>query len=257
MIYIKDHEAIKKMSKAGFELASIFEDLVKYVVPGVSTGAIDAFVAEQLKKRNLVSMTKGFMGYKHVSCISLNDEIVHGVPSMQRIVQESDLVKVDICASWQGYAADMARPFCMPALTDARTCTMVRVAQQALDAGIAQMRVGRRLSDISAAVQTVVEDAGFGVVRDFAGHGIGKRMHEDPELLNYGKPGKGPVLKTGMAFAIEPMITAGSYDLFVDADGWTAKTADHSWAMHVEDTVVITDGEPLIITRSTNGQTRL
>ena len=249
MIYIKDSEAISKMSKAGFELASIFEDLVTYVVPGISTGSIDLYIAEQLKKRNLVSMTKGFMGYRHVSCISLNDEVVHGVPSLDRIIKDSDLVKVDIVASWQGYAADMARAFCMPELRDLRILTMIETAQTALDAGILAAREGVRLSNISAAIQAVVEDGGYGVVRDFAGHGIGKRMHEDPEILNYGKPGKGPVLRKGMAFAIEPMITVGNYDVFIDDDGWTAKTVDHSWAMHVEDTIVITDGEPLIITR--------
>lgn len=250
MIYIKDAEAISKMSKAGFELATIFEELVSYVVPGASTGSVDAYIAEQLKKRNLVSMTKGFMGYRHVSCISLNDEVVHGVPSANRIIAENDLVKVDICASWQGYAADMARPFCMPGLQDTRVLAMVENAQKALDAGIARARDGVRLSDLSVAIQTVIESQGYGVVRDFAGHGIGKRMHEDPEVLNYGKPGRGPVLRKGMALAIEPMITMGNYEIFVDDhDGWTAKTADKSWAMHVEDTIVITDGEPLIITR--------
>lgn len=250
MIYIKDAEAISKMSKAGYELATIFEELKTYVVPGISTGAIDQYIAEQLKKRNLVSMTKGFMGYKHVSCISLNDEVVHGVPSLDRIIQETDLVKVDICASSQGYAADMARPFCMPGLINPQVLKMVDVAQNALDTGIAAARDGVRLSNLSAIIQKIVETAGFGVVRDFAGHGIGKRMHEEPELLNYGKPGRGPVLRAGMALAIEPMITVGHYDVFVDDhDGWTAKTMDHSWAMHVEDTIVITDGEPLIITR--------
>jgi methionyl aminopeptidase len=249
MIYIKDAEAISKMSKAGGELATIFEELETYIKPGISTGAVDSFIAEQLKKRNLISMTKGFMGYQHVSCISLNDEVVHGVPSFNRIIAEADLVKVDICASWQGYAADMARPFCMPGLRDSATLNMVKVAQDALDAGIAHARPGYRLSDISAAIQGVVENAGYGVVRDFAGHGIGKRMHEDPEVLNYGKPSKGPKLSAGMALALEPMITLGNYEIFVDRDGWTAKTVDHSWAMHVEDTVVITDGEPLIITR--------
>lgn len=249
MIYTKDAEAISKMSKAGFELATIFEELEQYIKPGISTGAIDVYVAEQLKKRNLVSMTKGFMGYQHVSCISLNDEVVHGVPSSRRIIAETDLVKVDICASWHGYAADMARPFCMPGLRDKAVLEMVKVAQDALDAGIACARPGYRLSDISAAIQRVVEGAGYGVVRDFAGHGIGKRMHEDPEVLNYGKPGKGPKLSAGMALALEPMITCGNYEIFVDSDGWTAKTVDHSWAMHVEDTIVITDSEPLIITR--------
>lgn len=249
MIYIKDLEAISKMSKAGAELASIFEELEAFVIPGVSTAAVDEYIAEQLKKRNLVSMTKGFMGYKHVSCISLNDEVVHGVPALDRIIQETDLVKVDICASWKGYAADMARPFCMVGLKDPYTLKMVDVAQKALDAGISAARDGTRLSNISATIQQVVEAAGFGVVRDFAGHGIGKRMHEEPEVLNYGKAGRGPVLRAGMALALEPMITAGHYDVFIDHDGWTAKTMDHSWAMHVEDTIVITDGEPLIITR--------
>ncbi len=249
MIYIKDLEAVSKMSKAGFELASIFEDLVNYVVPGVSTGEIDLFVANQLKKRNLVSMTKGFMGYRHVTCVSLNDEVVHGVPSLERIITQGDLVKIDIVASWQGYAADMARAFCMPGLQDSRVFAMVETAQRALDAGIYIARDGVRLSNISAAIQGVVEEGGYGVVRDFAGHGIGKRMHEDPEVLNYGKPGKGPVLRKGMALAIEPMITLGHYDVFVEKDGWTAKTVDQSWAMHVEDTIVITDGEPLITTR--------
>jgi methionyl aminopeptidase len=250
MIYIKDQAAISKMSMAGLELAGIFEDLALQVIPGVSTGAIDVYIADQLKKRNLVSMTKGYMGYKHVSCISLNNEIVHGVPSFSRTIQDNDLVKVDICASLQGYAADMARVFCMPALLkNSKILHFVQIAQQALDAGIAVARVGNRLSDISASIQCMVESAGYGVVRDFAGHGIGKRMHEDPEVLNYGKPGKGPLLQSGMALAIEPMITMGSYDLFVDSDGWTAKTVDHSWAMHIEDTIVITNGEPLILTR--------
>jgi len=249
MIYIKDGEAIKRMSKAGAELAGIFEDLVTFIKPGISTGAIDAYIATQLKQRNLVSMTKGHMGYAHVSCISLNDEVVHGVPSATRIIGEQDLVKVDICASWQGYAADAARAYCMPGLQDKKILDMVETAQSALDAGIAQAIPGNRLSDISAAIQTVVEQAGYGVVRDFAGHGIGKRMHEDPEVLNYGKPGKGPVLRSGMTFALEPMITQGNYAVFVDEDGWTAKTIDRGWAMHVEDTIVITDDKPLILTR--------
>jgi methionyl aminopeptidase len=249
MIWIKDQEAIKKMSKAGFELAAIFDNLETIVLPGVTTADIDAFIAEQLKKRDLISMTKGFMGYQHVSCISINDQVVHGMPNTQRIIMQGDLVKVDICASLHGYAADMARPFCMGSLSVPKAQQLVEVAQQALDAGIAHARAGNRLSDISSAIQTVVEGAGFGIVRDFAGHGIGKRMHEDPEILNYGKPGKGPILRAGMALAIEPMITIGDYAIYIDHDGWTAKTVDHSWAMHIEDTIVVTDGEPLILTR--------
>src|SRR5579872_1860307 len=126
----------------------------------------------------------------------------------------------------------MARAFCMSKLQNQRVLEMVTTTQRALDAGIAQARDCARLSSVSAAIQQIVEASGYGVVRDFAGHGIGKRMHEDPEVLNYGKPGKGPVLRKGMALAIEPMITDGHYDLFIDRDGWTAKTVDHKWAMH-------------------------
>ncbi len=189
------------------------------------------------------------MGYAHVSCISVNEVVVHGIPSKCIILKSGDLVKVDVCASWSGYCADMARSYFI-GTPDKKALQLVEVAKRALDKGIAQAKPGNRIGDISAAIQKEVEKHGFGVVRDFAGHGIGKQMHEDPEILNVGKAGAGPVIQVGMAFAIEPMITLGDYRVFVEKDNWTVKTRDNSLAAHVEDTVVVTLNGPKVITRA-------
>ncbi len=251
MILVKNKSSIAKMEEAGRRLATLFIELEhkNVVKAGASTASVDAWVEERLAQLDLVSRMKGYMGYRHVSCISINDEVVHGVPHKSRILQDGDLVKVDICASWRGYCADMARVFFVGKPSE-DALKLARVARAALDKGIEKARPGNRLSDISAAIQQEVERHGFGVVRDFAGHGIGKQMHEDPEVLNYGEPGEGPILRQGMAFALEPMITFGSYDVFVTEDDWTVKTEDKSLAAHVEDTVVITDGEPKVITKT-------
>ena len=251
MIVIKNKSMIRKMATAGKILSGICADLKHFVVEGVSTLAIDEFVAQALKKNNMISKTKGYMGYRYSSCVSINEEIVHGVPSGQRIIRDGDVVTVDICASWNGYCADMARNFFIGTVSE-KARHLVQVAQDALDAGIKQAVSGNHLSDISAKIQQVVESHGYGVVRDFAGHGIGKSMHEEPELLNYGAPANGPVLRVGMALAIEPMITAGHYDICIEDDGWTAKTVDNSLAAHVEDTIILTDNGPLVITRHHN-----
>jgi methionyl aminopeptidase len=248
MITIKNKLAQEKMATAGALLAELFVELPNHLVPGVTTLHIDTIIANYLSNKKLVSQSKGYRGYCHVSCISLNDEVVHGVPSAKAVIKEGDLVKVDICAAWQGYCADMARCFFVGAASP-EAKKLVQVAYSSLDKGIEQALVGKRIGDISAAIQREVEEHGFGVVRDFAGHGIGQRMHEDPEILNYGIPGKGPLLREGMALAIEPMITQGRYAVRVMADGWTAKTADGSLAAHVEDTVIITEQGPNIITR--------
>jgi methionyl aminopeptidase len=198
----------------------------------------------------LVSQTKGYKGYKHVCCISINDEVVHGVPDAKKILREGDLVKVDVCAALDGYCADMTRCFFVGASGSDEARRLVDTAYAALDKGIEKAVSGNRLSDISAAIQQEVERQGFGVVRIFAGHGIGKRMHEEPEILNYGIPGRGPLLQVGMAFALEPMITYGHHDVYITRDGWTAKTVDKSLAAHVEDTVIITEHGPRVITRA-------
>ncbi|HVX01241.1 MAG TPA: type I methionyl aminopeptidase [Candidatus Babeliaceae bacterium] len=248
MITIKDKQALGHMYTAGQYLATILLDIEQLIIADTSTLFLDKWIEKQLNDKGLVSQSKGYHGYRHVSCISINDVVVHGIPSAQQILKEGDLVKIDVCAAWKGYCADMARCFFVqPILPKVRT--LVDVAQSALDHGLSQVEVGNRLTDISAAIQAEVESHGLGVVRDFAGHGIGQRMHEEPEILNYGRSGKGPLLKVGMAFAIEPMITEGDYAVYVAEDGWTVKTSDGSLAAHVEDTVIITDQGRRIITR--------
>lgn len=249
MILIKNKEAIRKMISAGAMLAEIMNELSFIIREHITTLEIDTYISQALIKRGMVSSTKGYMGYKYVCCISINDEVVHGMPSAQRKLKQGDLVKVDICASLKGYCADMARPFYI-GQAPSEVVKFIETAQRALDAGIAHIKIGERLTNISAAIQAEVERNGYGVVRDFAGHGIGKRMHEEPEILNYGMPGKGPIIRAGMAFAIEPMITVGNYNVYVAEDDWTVRTVDGSLATHVEDTVIVTEDGPIIVTRN-------
>lgn len=247
MITIKNKQAITRMEHAGRELAALLQEIQPLVKVGARTTDLDAWISRQLADRGLVSNMRGYRGYAHVSCISVNDTVVHGVPDDTQLCA-GDLVKIDVCASHKGYAADLARCYFVQAVSD-EVKKLVFVAQAALDSGIAQARVGNRVSDISHAVQVEVERHGFGVVRIFAGHGIGRHMHEDPEILNYGKPGAGAVLREGMTLAIEPMITLGHYDVYIARDGWTAKTKDKSIAAHVEDTVLVTNTDPRVLTR--------
>ena len=252
MITIKNKVSIAKMEKAGFLLQEIFDALAPFIKAGVSTLDINGKIAEFLKEKKMTSKTIGYHGYRHESCISVNDEVVHGVPRADKILRDGDLVKVDICASFDGFCADMARAFFVGKPSE-DALKLVQVADAALKKGIEQAKPGNRLGDISAAIQQEVERHGFGVVRDFAGHGIGKQMHEDPEILNYGKPGSGLLLQPGMTFALEPMITQGKYQVYVAEDGWTVKTKDKSLAAHVEDTIAITQSDAKILTRS-NGK---
>ncbi|MCL4361126.1 type I methionyl aminopeptidase [Candidatus Dependentiae bacterium] len=249
MVTIKNKLAIEKMFTAGQYLAEIFVDLKSQIQAGKSTLQLDQWFEEQLVKKKMVSKCKGYGSYKHVSCISVNDEVVHGVPRSTKILKKGDLVKVDVCASYDGYCADMARCYFVDFCPSDSVASFVEVAKNALDKGIDEMCPGKKLGDISHAIQVEIEKNGYGVVRDFAGHGIGKQMHEDPEVLNYGKAGTGLGLIPGMVFALEPMLTMGSYKVYVDNDGWTARTMDRSLAAHIEDTVAITTTGPKILTR--------
>lgn len=248
MITIKDKNAQDKMAKAGALLAQMFKLMDDVIKPDLTALELDGWIEEYLIKNNLTSCSKGYLGYKHASCISINDEVVHGVPDSNKKFKLGDLIKVDVCASFLGYCADMARCFLLGSVSS-EIQDLVKVAYAALDSGIDQARSGRRLTDISAAIQQEVESHKYGIVREFAGHGIGKKMHEDPEILNYGRAGCGPILRPGMTFAIEPMITMGDYRIYIDKDGWTVKTVDKSYAAHVEDTVIVTENGPKIITR--------
>lgn len=236
------------MRIAGKRLAQVMLEIKEFVVEGASTYDLDAIFEAKMRKASLKPVCKGYGGYKHATCISLNDGVVHGVPSKEVILKSGDFVKIDVVGSYENYCADMTRPFFVGEVSPL-AIRLADVAQRSLDAAIEKIAPQVFLSDVSAAVQQVVEQEGFGVVRQFFGHGIGRAIHEYPDVPNFGTPGQGPLLQQGMTLAIEPMITAGSYEVVILADGWTAKTKDGSLAAHVEDTIVVTHNGVEVLTR--------
>ena len=235
------------MRRAGKVCGDILKELRNIIKPGISTMEIDRFVEKTVKANGMKASEKGYCGYPASVCVSINEEVVHGIPSKKRILREGDIVSVDLVVEYKGYMADAARTYAVGEISpEARH--LIETAEKAFFNGIAFAKEGYRLSDISNAIQKTVEGEGFGVIRDFVGHGIGSDMHEDPQIPNYGKPGKGPRLQRGMTLAIEPMITQGSYEVDVLQDNWTAVTIDGGLAAHYENTVVITDGEPQLLT---------
>ena len=235
------------MRRAGKVCGDILKELGNIIKPGISTMEIDRFVEKTVKANGMKASEKGYCGYPASVCVSINEEVVQGIPSKKRILREGDIVSVDLVVEYKGYMADAARTYAVGEISpEARH--LIETAEKAFFDGIAFAKEGYRLSDISNAIQKTVEGEGFGVIRDFVGHGIGSDMHEDPQIPNYGKPGKGPRLQKGMTLAIEPMITQGSYEVDVLQDNWTAVTIDGGLAAHYENTVVITDGEPQLLT---------
>ncbi len=247
-IVIKNKASIDKMRRAGQSLARIINDIKDVIKPGISTLELDTLIEEKMRADGLKPECKGYGTYKHATCISLNDVVVHGIPSKEIILKSGDFVKIDVVGSHKGYCADMARYFFVGSASP-EALKLADAAQKALDGAIEIIRPGIRLSDVSAFIQGAVEAEGFSVVRDFAGHGIGKLIHEGPQIPNYGKPGKGPLLQEGMTLAIEPMINEKSYKIKIMSDGWTAKTVDGGLAAHVEDTVVVTKNGFEVLTR--------
>ena len=247
MIIIKSKQEIGLMREAGKVTGHILNELREMIKPGISTMDIDRFVEKTVKEYGMRAAEKGYCGYPASVCTSVNEEVVHGIPSRKRILREGDIVSVDLVVEHRGYMADAARTYAVGEISPEAN-HLIETAEEAFWKGMEFARVGFRLSDISHAVQTAVEGEGFGVIRDFVGHGIGSSMHEDPQIPNYGKPGKGPRLQAGMTLAIEPMICQGSYEVDVLLDDWTAVTVDGGLAAHYENTVVITDGEPELLT---------
>lgn len=235
------------MREAGRVTAKILADLKDIIKPGIATIEIDRFVEKSVKANNMTAAEKGYCGYPASVCVSVNEEVVHGIPSKKRILRDGDIVSVDLVVENKGYMADAARTYPVGKISD-EAARLIETVEKAFFNGIAFAKEGFRLSDISSAIQKTVEGEGFGVIRDFVGHGIGSKMHEEPQIPNYGKPGRGPRLQQGMTLAIEPMITQGSYEIDVLADDWTAVTIDGKLAAHYENTVVITDGEPELLT---------
>ncbi len=235
------------MRSAGKVASYILNELKEIIKPGIATIEIDRFVEKTVKAHKMKAAEKGYCGYPASVCVSVNEEVVHGIPSKKRILKEGDIVSVDLVVEYKGYMADAARTYAVGNISE-EAKRLIETAENAFFEGIRFAKEGYRLSDISNAIQNTVEGEGFGVIRDFVGHGIGSDMHEDPQIPNYGKPGKGPRLQSGMTLAIEPMITQGSYEVDVLQDDWTAVTVDGKLSAHYENTVVITDGEPEVLT---------
>ena len=247
MITIKSERELNLMRKAGAVVAQILEEMVELTKPGISTGELDRFAESRCKELKVIPAFKGYHGFPASVCISVNDEVVHGIPSMKRILKDGDIVGLDFGVIHEGWFGDSARTVPVGKVSEAAR-KLMDVTQESLNRGIQQCYEGKRVSDIGHAVQNYVEEFGYGVVREFVGHGIGRALHEEPQVPNYGPKGKGMLLKVGMVLAIEPMINIGSHEVKVLQDGWTAVTADHSMSAHFEHTVAITPNGPEVMT---------
>ena len=246
MIIRKSLSEIETMARAGEVVADTIALLGEHVRPGVTTAELDRLADEFIRSHGGTSSFKGYHGYPAAICTSPNDMVVHGIPGPTTLA-EGDILSVDVGVILDGFVADSAYTFPVGEITPEAE-RLLGGCRAALAAGIEQCRAGNRLSDISHAIQTVTEEAGFAVVRSLVGHGIGRAMHEDPQIPNYGAPGRGPELAAGMTFAIEPMINAGSPAIHLHADGWSISTEDGSLSAHFEHTVAVTEGEPRILT---------
>ena len=246
MVTIKSEREIELMREAGRILAKVHEELGRTLVPGMSTKEIDRMCEDMIRSHGCVPSFLNYQGFPASVCISINDEVVHGIPDKDRYLEEGDIVSLDTGVIWKGYQSDAARTHMIGEVSgEARK--LVEVTQQSFFEGIKYAKAGNHLNDISKAIQEYAESFGFGVVRDLVGHGIGTEMHEAPEIPNFAQRRKGIRLAAGMTLAIEPMITAGRYDVVWEDDGWTVVTEDGSLASHYENTILITDGEPEIL----------
>jgi methionyl aminopeptidase len=247
MVTLKSERELDYMRKAGGVVAQILNEIGPLVQPGVSTGELDRFAESRCKDLGVTPAFKGYHGFPASLCVSINDEVVHGIPSLKRILKEGDIVGLDFGVIYEGWYGDSARTFPVGKI-NADAAKLLRVTQESLEKGIEQCLEGGRLFDIGHAIQKYVEGFGYTVVREFVGHGIGRALHEDPQVPNYGVRGKGMPLKAGMVLAIEPMINAGRPEVKVLQDGWTAVTVDHSLSAHFEHTVAITPNGPKVLT---------
>jgi len=246
MIPLKSEKDLEMMRRAGKILAKIMQDLQKFIGVGISTDEIERLAEKLVHRENVMPAFKGYKGFPATICTSVNEEIVHGIPS-QRILKEGDIISLDLGVNYEGYFSDIAVTLTVGQV-DSRTKKLVEVTQKALSLGIKQVRIDKHLSNISYAIQNYVEKHGFTVVRQFVGHGIGKNLHEEPEIPNFGRPHQGPLLKKGMVLAIEPMVNMGTWESEVLDNGWTAVTKDGMPSAHFEHTVAVTENGPEILT---------
>lgn len=246
MIILKTQEEIEKMKKAGEILAHVHKEIAKMIKPGVSTMDIDSFVEKYLKERGAYPEQKGYQGYSYATCASINDEICHGFPRKEPL-KNGDIVTIDMVVNLDGWLADSAWSYTVGEVSD-EAQDLLDVTKEAMYRGIEKAVIGNRLGDIGHAIQSYVEERGYSVVKDFVGHGIGKDMHEDPQVLHYGSPGRGQRLAEGMVFTIEPMINIGTYRMKMDDNGWTSRTVDGKLSAQYEHTLAITKDGPMILT---------
>jgi methionyl aminopeptidase len=253
MIIIKSREEIEKIRESSRIVAEVLETLQGFVRPGLTTWALNKKAEEIIRRRKAKAAFKGYRPsfgsgfYPAALCVSINEEVVHGIPSLKRVLKEGDIVSMDVGVEYRGYFGDAATTVAVGEV-DGRVEELLKVAEEALYKGIEAARVGNRVGDVSHAIQSHVESHGFSVVREFVGHGVGKKVHEDPPVPNFGDSGQGPLLKDGMAIAIEPMVTMGSGDVKVKDDGWTAVTVDGSWAAHFEHTIALLEEGTRVLT---------
>ena len=247
MIIIKSKQEIELMREAGKIVADTHEALRQAVAPGITTMELDKIAEENIKKYNATPSFKGYGGFSGSICASINEEVVHGIPG-NRVLKDGDIISLDIGAYYKGYHGDSAKTHGVGVISE-EDRKLIEVTRESFYEGIKFARVGYRLSDISHAVQVHAEKHGYSLVRDLVGHGVGTDLHEDPQVPNYGPPGKGPRLQEGMVLAIEPMVNAGRYQVKTLADGWTTITVDGKKSAHYEHTIALTSDEPLILTK--------
>ncbi|KPU26780.1 methionine aminopeptidase [Caloranaerobacter sp. TR13] len=246
MIIIKSKREIEKMRRAGRLVAETHAFLQQFIKPGITTKELNRIAEDFILKNNGRPAFKGYNGYPASICTSVNEEVVHGIPGLKKL-KDGDIISIDIGVIVDGYYGDSAKTYPVGNASK-EALRLIKVTEESFYEGIKFAKVGYRLSDISHAIQKYVEKNGFSVVRDFVGHGIGQKMHEDPQIPNFGPPGKGPRLKEGMVLAIEPMVNAGTYHVRILSDNWTVVTFDGKLSSHYEHTIAITDGEPEILT---------
>lgn len=242
MIYLKTDEEVELLRAANDLLGRTYGELAKVIQPGVTTAELDKIAHDFICDHGGIPSCLGYEGYPATLCTSVNEQVVHGIPSKDVVLKDGDIVSVDGCVMLNGFHADSAYTFPVGEVS-AEVMKLLRTTKECLQLGVEQAIVGRRLGDISYAIQSHAEQAGYQVVREFVGHGIGREMHEDPEVCNYGRRGNGLVLKSGMTLAIEPMVMMGRRNVIIEDDGWTARAADRKPAAHYEWSVCVRQGK--------------
>jgi methionyl aminopeptidase len=253
MIIFKSPDEIARMRRAGRVVAATVEMLAKAVRPGITTEDLDRLAEQRIRDQGAVPSFKGYRGFPGTICTSLNEQIVHGIPG-KRLLRPGDILKLDVGAIWEGYHADSAVSLPVDSSPSEIAEQLLKVTEESLWAGIDKLRAGSRLSDVGHAVQEVAEAAGFSLVREYAGHGIGRNLHEDPQVPNYGEPGRGPMIKEGLVVAVEPMVNVGDWRTRVLDDDWTVVTVDGSLSAHFEHTIAITADGPEVLTLRSDGR---